>query len=200
MLKYLVPRIATNDLWPMFRVAIIGAVIAGVYGIAHDQITYTISAEYFTKLKFRQFHYADFGLGERVFVATIGFLATWWVGLVAGWFLARRMIPNQDLSVAHRKIAVGTGILVCSAVLFGAAGFAYGLWRGPDVDYSAWEQSFRQFAIDDIWSFVRVAWIHNASYLGGLVGLILALLAIHPEPNGPDRDSGIQQETSATGQ
>jgi hypothetical protein len=76
-------------------VAIIGGLIAGAYGIVHDQVTYTIAPEYFTKLKFHQFHYADFGLGNRIFAATIGFLATWWVGAIAAWLLARRLNPDR---------------------------------------------------------------------------------------------------------
>ena len=80
MLKYLIPRIALRDLPPMLAAGLVGAVIAGVYGTLHDQFTFTISPEYFTKLKFDQFRWANLGLPERVFVAEIGFLATWWVG------------------------------------------------------------------------------------------------------------------------
>ena len=43
----------------------VGAVLAGCYGALHDQISYTISPEYFTKVKFEQFRYADFGCGNR---------------------------------------------------------------------------------------------------------------------------------------
>ena len=39
----------------MLGVAAVGSVLAGVYGIFHDQVTYAISPEYFTKLKFDQF-------------------------------------------------------------------------------------------------------------------------------------------------
>src|SRR5512137_2235558 len=89
MLKYLVPRIALTDLPSMFAVALIGALVAGGYGVLHDQVTYSIAPEYFTNLKFKQFHFANLGLGDRVFVSAVGFLATWWVGLIAAWFLAR---------------------------------------------------------------------------------------------------------------
>ena len=50
----------------MLGYAVVGALIAGVYGVFHDQITYSISPEYFTRLKFLQFHYADFGFPARV--------------------------------------------------------------------------------------------------------------------------------------
>ena len=100
--RFLIPRIALRDLPPMIAVAVVGAIVAGIYGIVHDQITYTISPEYLTKLKFDQFHYADIGPPDRVFVAAIGFLATWWVGFFCAWFLARRLIPEQPRSHALR--------------------------------------------------------------------------------------------------
>jgi len=61
----------------MVGYSLVGAVMASVYGVMHDQFTYSISPEYFTRLKFLQFQYADFGLPARFFVAEIGFLATW---------------------------------------------------------------------------------------------------------------------------
>ena len=87
----------------MLGYAGLGAVLAGLYGILHDEITYTISPEYFTRLKFYQFDYADFGLPPRVLVAEIGFLATWWVGFFAAWFLAR--LPFRR---SHRDWRFGT--------------------------------------------------------------------------------------------
>lgn len=184
MLKYIIPRIALLDIPSMCRVTLIGAVLAGAYGMLHDQITYSISPEYFTNLKSAQFHYADVGLGDRVFASIIGFLATSCVGLIAAWFLARRLIPCQPRSQAYRQICRGfTCVFVC-AVLAGVLGFAYGLWRGPAADYSAWEWAFRRFQITDTWSFVRVAYIHNAGYLGAAIGLIVALVTIRPTLTG----------------
>jgi predicted permease len=132
-------------------------------------------------VKFKQFHYADLGLGNRVFAATIGFLATSLVGIVAAWFLARRLIPEQPRSDAVAQIAWGFGIIFACALLVGLIGFAYGLWRGPNAKYGAWEWAFHRYDIKDRWSFVRVAYIHNSSYLGGALGLILALAFLRPK-------------------
>ena len=180
MWKYIIPRIALADVPRMLFVAIVGGIIAGIYGILHDQITYSISPEYFTKLKFHQFRYADFGLGDRIFASTIGFLATWWVGFIAAWFLARRVIPHQPLDRAYRQIRQGIMCIIAFGLSFGIFGYGYGLWRGPDADYSSWTWAFREFKITDTWSFVRVAYIHNAGYLGGLIGLVVALVMIRP--------------------
>src|ERR1035441_9525373 len=74
-MNVLYPKIPFAALPAMLAYAAGAAVLAGLYGIAHDQLTYSISPEYFTRLKFPQFHHADFGLPARVFVAEIGFLA-----------------------------------------------------------------------------------------------------------------------------
>ena len=167
MLNYIIPIIRMRDLRPMICVAIVGGLIGGAYGAVHDQVTYAISPEYFTKLKFHQFHYADFGLGNRIFASTIGFLATWWVGLIAAWLLGRRLIPNQPRHEAFRQIRAGIICIFAFGLSFGVLGFLYGLWRGADADYSSWQWAFQQFEVSDQWSFVRVAYIHNAGYLGG---------------------------------
>ncbi|MBC7854004.1 MAG: hypothetical protein IAF94_11250 [Pirellulaceae bacterium] len=187
MLRYLIPQVALRDLPPMFGVGIVDAIIAGTYGILHDQVTFSISPEYFTKLKFEQFRWANLGLPERVFVAEIGFLATWWVGLFCGWFLARRHIPGQSPISAWRKIMIGCGIILLCALPSAGAGFGYGSWRGPNADYSPWRTMLDFLHIEDHWSFIPVAYIHNASYLGGLIGLILALACVHPkrQPTNP---------------
>ena len=62
----LYPRIKLARLPAMIRISLLGAVLAGIYGAVHDQISYTISDEYFTKLKFPQFWYANFGFPPRV--------------------------------------------------------------------------------------------------------------------------------------
>jgi hypothetical protein len=160
----------------MLGYALLGSVIAGLYGVIHDQITYSISPEYFTRLKFAQFRHADFGLPPRCFVAEIGFLATWWVGLVAGWFLARMAVPKWPPVEARCYVLRGFGIIFACAFTASLVGFGLGLIRGSNADYSAWQDFVRTHGVVDVPGFVRVAYIHNASYLGGLIGLIVAVV------------------------
>ena len=103
MRNFLYPKIRLALLPTMLGYAVLGELLAGCYGIFHDQVTYSISEEYFTRFKFLQFSYADFGLPPRVFVAEIGFLATWWVGFVAAWFIARITVPAfpRRTSIRH---------------------------------------------------------------------------------------------------
>jgi len=46
-------------------IVVLAVLAAGLFGIVHDQISYTVAPEYFTKFKFRQFGFTDMPLPER---------------------------------------------------------------------------------------------------------------------------------------
>ena len=123
MRNILIPKFPLSLVPAMLRYAGQGALVAGLYGVLHDEITYSISPEYFTRPKFLQFHYADFGLPPRVFVAEIGFLATCWVGFIAGWFLARVAVPSFPPAMAHLHCCRGFAIILGCAFAASMAGF-----------------------------------------------------------------------------
>jgi len=164
----------------MLGLALLGSLIAGAYGVVHDHITYSIGPEYFTRFKFDQFRWANLHMGNRIFVSCIGFLATWWVGLIVAWVLARRLLPNQSRRVAIQKTFKGFAIVFATGFLFGIGGYCYGLYLGPDADYSAWSAALNRLGVSDHWAFIRVGYIHNAGYLGGLAGLVLTFLLLKP--------------------
>jgi hypothetical protein len=170
------PEISLSLLPRILVCAAVGAIIAGCYGIIHDQITYNIGEEYFTKLKFKQFSYADFGFPRRVFVSEIGFLATWWVGLFGGWFIGRVAIPRLTGEELVRRCRNAFAIMFAFAALGTSCGYLLGLMHGPD--YSGWQPIAFQLGVEDVRNFVRVAYIHNCSYVGGLVGLVAAIIYV----------------------
>jgi len=172
----LFPKIPWRLLPRMLAMAVAGAAVSGVYGIFHDQITYTISPEYFTRLKFDQFRAADFGFAERVFVGEIGFLATWWVGFFGGWFLARIAVPAWPPREAWRQVGKGYLVMCGVALLSGIVGWGLGFLQqgnGP-----RWVEMCADLGVEDVRAFTHVGYIHNAGYLGGLLGLILAVAVV----------------------
>jgi hypothetical protein len=191
IMKYIIPQISRHDFLDMIKISLIGAVLGGIYGILHDQISFTISPEYFTKFKFNQFNYADFGLPDRIFVAEIGALATWWVGFFCVWFLARRLLPGQPKSHAHRQIILGFTLVGIFAVGAGLIGFLYGIWIDLPTEATHWARAFRTLNINQPENFIRVAYLHNASYLGGVFGLIVALLFIKPSAPKDDQNAAV---------
>jgi len=170
---FLMPAAPWRDLRSAAKLALTGALIAGLFGILHDQITYTISPEYFTRMKFDQFRGADFGFPPRVFVAEIGFLATWWVGLTGAWFLAR--IAVRKFESPGRQVLFAIAWMIAVPVVLGVTGYFIGPWifeKRP-----GWNEALESMGVTDSTAFYRVAAIHLGSYAGALLGWI-AMMAI----------------------
>lgn len=178
----LYPRISCAEFKACLLVAAVGGLFAGVFGVVHDLWTYSIGPEYFTKVKFNAFWFANLGLGNRALAGTIGFLAAGAAGLFVSWFLARRLGKDILKPGALRQV-VKNYLFIALCVSFAEIlGFGYGLWRGPDADYAAWYWAIEKYHVEDVWNFVRVAYIHNSAYLGGGAGLLLALWRMRPPP------------------
>ncbi|MBL7738814.1 MAG: hypothetical protein JNK14_06310 [Chitinophagaceae bacterium] len=145
---------------------------AGVYGILHDQVTYSISPEYFTKFKYRQFGFEPAWFnGHRQTVAVIGFLATWWVGLWIGLLVGLTGLIYPDHHIMKKRIASAIKIVFVTAVIFGLIGFLQGRYSLIETGVHWW---FPEDLIDKN-NFIIVGSIYNYSYLGGIIGLIIGI-------------------------
>lgn len=174
-MNFLYPRIPAGRLPAIVHIALLGVAVAGCYGALHDQVSYTISREYFTRLKFRQFAYADFGAPPRLFAAEVGFLGTWWVGLLAGWFVARAGLAEIPAPARWPCTVRAFAIIMAVAALAGLIGAVLGVVKTVDGDLGGWHYWQQKLSIDDMRGFVIVAYLHAAGYLGALLGLILAV-------------------------
>jgi hypothetical protein len=152
-----------------------GIVLASAYGAIHNQLSYTISPEYFTRFKFIQF---DLGWAfdhPRAGAAVVGVAATWWFGaalaLVLGLFGFLFRTPKemaQQLGMAYLLVVcvgflTGLGGLVYAFVTVNAESVAeFAHWLPPNVSHPV--------------QFVQAGTMHNSSYLGGIVGLLAAII------------------------
>jgi hypothetical protein len=143
--------------------------LAGLYGIIHDQVTYTIAPEYFTKFKYNQFGFEPgwFG-GHRQTVAVIGFLATWWTGHFIGLVLALVGLIFKDFRSMRKAIQKAIFITFCFVIAMGLFGFLYGRFILTKTGVDWWLPE----NLIDRGAFITVGSIHNFSYLGGLLGLV----------------------------
>ena len=150
----------------------ISIIVAGLYGVIHDQVTYSISPEYFTKFKYRQFGFdpSRFG-GHRQTVAVIGFLATWWMGLFIGSTIGLIGLIFKDHVQMKKAITKAIVIVFATAVLFAIAGFLFGKYYLVKTGVSWWMPE----DLIDKNSFIVVGSIHNFSYLGGMAGLLISI-------------------------
>lgn len=151
----------------------IAPLIGGLYGIMHDELTYTISPEYYTKFKFYQFGLMDLGNeaifpNPRIEVSAVGFMATWWMGLPIGIILGLVGLAHKNNKQMFRA-TIGA-IIVTVIVVFatGLIGLAYGKLYLADAGVNWWLPD----NLIDTKNFIAVGSMHNFSYLGGLTGLI----------------------------
>ena len=155
---------------------LLAAPIAAGFGALHDQVTYTVSPEYYTHLKFHQFDLAGL-VGGRLGAALVGVFATWWVGPPVGLLLAplvalRRPSAERPLAGAValvlRAFAVVMG--VCAAT--SGAGFVFG-WLAESWLLETYRTSSD---LNDPAAFLRVGAMHTAAYAGGALGAVVAAM------------------------
>lgn len=171
--RFLYPQVPLRALPRLVALTLFGGLAAGLYGILHDQVTYTLSPEYFTRFKFDQFEYADLNLGNRAFAGTIGFLATYWIGLMAGWVFGRLSIHSPGTQPEPIRVMLAFAMMLGTCIVFGFAGYIYGTltWERSVEAWSDWAGGF---LVEDVGAFARVGHIHNMSYVGGVIGSIAA--------------------------
>jgi hypothetical protein len=162
--------------WPaIIRIALAGSAVAAGYGAVHDQVSYAISPEYFTRMKFRQFAWADFGWPPRLFASEIGALATWWVGLIGGWLLARFGLAELSMHERRRHTARAFGLVFATAIVGGLIGAVVGMVEARG-DLAGWEDWRQMLDLQDLPGFVVVARLHAGGYIGALAGVVLGFV------------------------
>ncbi len=143
--------------------------LAGLYGVVHDQLTYSISSEYFTKFKYEQFGFepAWFG-GHRPTVAVIGFLATWWVGLFSGLVFGLLGLVAVSETALVKTLLRAVRIAFGTTIAAGVVGYFYGRLVLVKTGVTWYLPDNLQHPAD----FIAVGSIHNFGYCGGLLGLL----------------------------
>jgi hypothetical protein len=165
----------------LILIIIIAPIIAGLYGILHDQLTYTIPPEYYTKFKFYQFGLIGIG-NEAIFpnprleVCVVGFLVTWWMGIPIGLILGLVGLIHFDWKRMFKITLNAFLIAIIITYLTGLIGLVYGyffLSTQPKQEFTNW---YLPLNLIDFKNFIAVGSMHNFSYLGGLTGHIAGLI------------------------
>lgn len=159
--------------FPLFLLLVtIAALVAGVFGMLHNQLSYSVGPTYFTGLKFAQFGISE-GTGARWGAAQVGFLASWWMGAMVGLpaFLIGLFIVPSRRSYFAAGLG-GIGLVVVFATFTALAGLIGGLV----ADQTGLIDSYLAFPDGPTRSdFLRAGFMHDASYLGGALGALLAI-------------------------
>ena len=155
---------------------VLAVLAAGAFGAIHDQVSYTVSYEYFTRFKFPQFGLLDPAVPERVRVAFVGFLASWWMGIPIG--LLTGIGGLFQLTTRHMQIALLRSLVVITGftLLFALGGLLYGYLQTAHLDlinYSGW---YIPGNLAHPRHFICAGYMHNSAYIGGALAIPVAWL------------------------
>lgn len=154
---------------------LIGCLFAGVYGALHNQISYTVSPEYFTQYKFYQFRISP-DLPDRLGAAIVGWNASWWMGIAIGIVV----IPFGLRIPGARQYFHGTtrsfAVVALTALLVGLLALLIAS-LAVDAEIAGQQTHYGNEIQNDV-AFVRARTMHNFSYLGGLIGIVTGCISI----------------------
>ncbi len=144
---------------------LISCLYAGIFGMLHNQISYTISPDYFHGFKFRQFDIPE-ALQNRLGASLVGWYASWWMGLPLGMiqFLVGLIHPQTDRFLINYVKTANLMIVVTFA--FSLLGILVGLWVAGGME------DYLPVRMRKYWFWV-CGTMHDFTYLGGAVALFV---------------------------
>jgi hypothetical protein len=113
---------------------LVAIVVSGLYGVVHDQISYTVSPEYYTKFKFIQFGLDQMNLPDRVRAGIVGFSATWWMGIPIGLMVGGTGFIHAGTGRMLKNSLLAYGVVLVAALLCGVAGLLDGYLQTATID------------------------------------------------------------------
>lgn len=147
---------------------------AGVYGVILHQVSYTLGPDYFHNYKFVQYQ-VDADTPPRLGAAITGWKASWWMGLVIGVPLLGLALLARDAAAYDRLCRVGVLTVIVTVAIAGVATIAvtYAVLTPDNLP-----PRFTGQGDTDWLGFARAGFLHEASFLGAVLGLALAALRI----------------------
>ncbi len=163
------------------KIILLCCLAAAMYGIAHDEITIGVSAEYFTIA-----HPRLFPTTNRILLALCwGIAGTVWLGAAFGFVLASVSNSSGRAPIALTRLSLLAARLLCvmavSALAAGVAGFQLSLHSLVSVP-AAVADAIPSAAHD---RFMAVWFAHIASYLAAFVGGAVLIYRLWQERGRP---------------
>jgi hypothetical protein len=156
-------------------IMVLAVVFAGLYDMLHNQISYTVSPECFTKFKFEQFGLTNSHLPERLRASLVGLLAAGWMGIPIGWLVGAVGFIHEDHRQMLRVSLWSMLLVVGSTLLFGLGGLIYGFHQTAQIDPSAYDNWYIPDNVTLLRRLLCAGYMHNSSYLGGALAIFVAL-------------------------
>lgn len=171
----------------------LAALAAALFGAIHNQVSYTLGPTYFTAFKFIQFGIGE-ALPHRFGASLVGIQASWWMGPLIG--LPAFLYGLFAVPQPRTYFAAGIGAIIVVILLTGF-GALTGLIGGLVADATGILDPYLNFREGPTRSdFLRAGFMHDASYLGGALGLFAAFFPMR-RARAIDRTNSMKEAPHA---
>ncbi len=161
---------------------IVAILSAALYGVVNDQITLTLSPEYFTVFKRSEFYPLLQALGledapVRIEALVVGTAATWWFGGILGIVLTIAAYAGRSQRLSTRGYWGAIGVVMCMTAVVSVTSGLIAYLVEPWVNPSVTEWPFLD-GIQAIRPAFAVGGWHDGAYVGALAGTVWACLRV----------------------
>jgi len=148
---------------------ILAPMMASLYGFIHDQITFSISEEFFTKFRFNDYDMPH-SWHPRAKAGMIGILNAWKTGIPFGIILTA--VGKIHKNTHKLMMYTFYTYLVTFFMSFTFAIIATYIPLSTEI--SSLKESLPKDILDPI-AFQRVVQINNYGYIGGIIGMLMGI-------------------------
>jgi hypothetical protein len=149
---------------------LISPVIAGLYGIIVDEISYTLDSEFFTKFRFHQLsNPTEAGRWE---VALMGWNNSWRLGFLVGLPLSIVGLFHRETTKMKDYVSISFAITLMTTLASGLAGIVTGKYILTE-QVSGWQLPE---GLSDHSAFMIIETFNNFNYMGATIGMLLSVL------------------------
>lgn len=143
-----------------------GTLISCLYGILHDQITYTISSEFYNLVRFPTQNIASDA--ARWGALQIAVINSWKIGFIISLIVAVTGLIHFNNRKIIRFTLESFLLVVITAASITCLGIIVGFFH--QFDESRLAETIVQKS-----NFLLVQSIHNSTYIGGLIGMFVGI-------------------------
>jgi hypothetical protein len=155
-----------------------GCLVSGGYGALHNQISYTVSPDYFHGFKFRQFAIPE-TQQNRLGASIVGWHASWWMGLIIGVPVLLAGLVMPDWMTYMSRCLVAYGIVAATALMVGLLALAWASYAITPTNLPV-DPAYKPGHAARV-AFNRAGTMHNFSYIGGFLGILTGTIYLLAE-------------------
>lgn len=152
-------------------IIVFSTIIACIFGVVHNQISFTVSNEFFEDFLFGNFGVNQWGIeSKRTQASIVGILGTYWLGLILGTVYAIIFLflkTSNNFKHTIKAILINLGIAAIGSFICYLIALFFPLEKSP---------VFIDFGTQNPKNYLEAAFMHEGSYIGGMIGLIVGIL------------------------